>query len=283
MMAAQKLDFLQKIDPADVAAAAAARAGGAAPAAAAAAPEPAESPAIDVFLGMGVYVEQHPELIERVGKTYLFKLSEPDSAWILDVKNAPGGVTCGEGKADCTFEMSEADFLGMASGEADAQKMYFSGKLKIGGDAMAAQKLDFMSSVDAAEVAEGVAAARAAGKHLAGGAVEGPQAVAPSLFAALGARLVEDPALAGDVGARIVFQITDLERAWTADLSGGASAGAVSEGAADNSDLVISLDDDALADLAGGAAVRDLFQRGRVRLDGDIAVAHRLHFLSGLV
>jgi hypothetical protein len=33
----------------------------------------------------------------------------------------------------------------------------------------------------------------------------------------------------------------------------------------------------------GEASVRDLYQRGRLRVDGDVTIAHRLGFLKGLI
>ena len=46
--------------------------------------------------------------------------------------------------------MSDADFMDMCTGKADAQKLYFGGKLKISGNVMASQKLDFLKKIDAA-------------------------------------------------------------------------------------------------------------------------------------
>ncbi len=57
-----------------------------------------------------------------------------------------------------TLEMSDADFVAMATGQADAQKLYFGGKLKISGNVMASQKLEFLKQVDAAAAAKAYAA-----------------------------------------------------------------------------------------------------------------------------
>jgi hypothetical protein len=63
---------------------------------------------------------------------FQFKLTNPDSAWVIDLKQRQGRRRAPSGKADCTLELADADFLGMASGKADPQKLYFGGKLKIG-------------------------------------------------------------------------------------------------------------------------------------------------------
>jgi len=56
-----------------------------------------------------------------------------------------GSVTEGvAGKPACTLEMADGDFLAMATGQADAMKLFSTGKLKISGDVMASQKLGFL-------------------------------------------------------------------------------------------------------------------------------------------
>ena len=79
---------------------------------------------------------------------FTFKLSSPDSAWTIDLTTPPGAVTEGvTGKATCTLELSDADFMAMATGQADAMKLFSSGKLKISGDVMASQKLGFLKKL----------------------------------------------------------------------------------------------------------------------------------------
>ena len=100
-------------------------------------------------LAIRLYVEDNPDLVDRIQTTYLFKLSDPDSSWTIDLKDAPGKVTAGDlGTAQCTLELSESDFLDMTSGKADPQSLYFGGQLKISGDIMASQKLTFLQKVD---------------------------------------------------------------------------------------------------------------------------------------
>ena len=93
------------------------------------------------------HVARNPELVAKVGKVFVFKLTDPDSAWTIDLTTPPGTVTEGvTGKATCTLEMSDADFMAMATGQADAMKLFSSGKLKISGDVMASQKLGFLNA-----------------------------------------------------------------------------------------------------------------------------------------
>src|SRR4029079_11186617 len=76
------------------------------------------------------------------------QLSAPDSKWTIDLSTPPGAVTEGvDGKASCTLDMSDADFMAMATGQADAMKLFSTGKLKISGDVMASQKLGFLKKI----------------------------------------------------------------------------------------------------------------------------------------
>ena len=270
LMASQKLDFLQSIPAPEP------KARGAAAAAA-----PAEPTSADAFIGIGVFVSRHPELVDQVGKVFAFELSEPDSVWTLDLKNAPGSVTPGtEVKADCTLGLTDADFMRMTSGEADPMKLYMDGALKISGDLMASQKLTFLQEVDPKEVADEVARIKAESSAPTVVAAPKRQAAAPTIFEALKARLAETPAFAGRDGSLIRFDLSSPEGSWTVDLRG---EGSVSEGPDDGALTTLSLEDEHLAALASGATdARDLFQRGQLRIDGDIHLAHNLDFLDGL-
>src|SRR5262245_40412021 len=132
-MVSQKLEFLKKIDPQMVLDAMNARLGAGAPSPTAA-PVPKEAPAApkaqaeggsgDVFIAIGDHVAKHPELAAKIKTVFQFKLKGPDSAWVLDLKNGNGSVAEGTaGSADCTLELSDADFIGMATGKLDAQKL----------------------------------------------------------------------------------------------------------------------------------------------------------------
>ena len=64
-------------------------------------------------------------------------------SWTADLKNGDGLVAegTGTGKPDVILILSDDDFVNLASGKLDAQKAFFSGKLKIKGNIMLAQKL----------------------------------------------------------------------------------------------------------------------------------------------
>jgi 3-hydroxyacyl-CoA dehydrogenase/3a,7a,12a-trihydroxy-5b-cholest-24-enoyl-CoA hydratase len=283
VMASQKLDFLQKVDQAKVAAAM--KAAGYTPGggvAAPAAPEGAFVPtASEVFAAIGDYVQNQEGLVAKIGKTFLFKLT--DSAWTIDVKNGKGGVTQGAAdKPDCTLEISDNDFMDMVAGKADAMKLFSSGKLKISGDVMASQKLTFLQKMDPKRAKEVAMSSRASG----GGAAKAATTAAPKeasakkVFAALGERLAKNPALAAEVKAVLGFKVTGPESNFTVDLSSG--AGTIKEGLGQTAATFTIADDD-LVDLAKGGDARDLYQRGKLRVDGDVKLATRLSFFKGLV
>jgi 3-hydroxyacyl-CoA dehydrogenase/3a,7a,12a-trihydroxy-5b-cholest-24-enoyl-CoA hydratase len=291
VMASQKLQTVFKgVDPKAVEAAMAQAGGGAsAPAAAAAAPAAAasgEATSAEIFGAMGEFVAGHPEIAAKVQTLFAFKLKGPDSAWVLDLKNGGGSVTPGEAKADCTLEIADADFLAMSAGKADPQKLYFGGKLKISGNVMASQKLEILfKAMTPDEAKKALDAYRAKGGSSTAAAAttttEAAGAQAAAVFKALAERLASNDKLAREVDGVVQFKIKDPAGAWVLDLK--AAPGSVKEGTA-AADATITLSDEDLALLAKGEeTLRDLFQRGRARVDGDVRYATRLGFLHKLV
>jgi len=285
VMASQKLMFLKKIDPKramEVVAKLRASGGGAAPAAAAPSGEPTSAEAFAVIRD---FIEQNGNLASEVGKTFLFKLTNPDSAWTIDLKNGKGSVTEGGDKADCVLELSDADFRAMVAGKADPMKLWTEKKLKISGDVMASQKLMFLKKIDPKRAMEVVAKLRGSGgasaAPAASAAASAPAAPkpaqAPAIVKALGERLAKSPALASEVGAKVNLVVGS--NAWLLDLTG---KGAISEGKGD-AQATLTMEDDDLVALAKGESLRTLYMHGRVRVDGDVRVAHKLNFWKGLV
>jgi len=294
LMASQKLTFLQKIDPQQALQAIMKKRGGAAPAAGAAAPaagavDPANLGSADVFTAIEDHIARNADIVSRVGKTFVFKLTSPDSAWTIDAKNGKGSVATGAiDKPDCTLELADVDFLAMTSGKADPMKLYMGGKLKISGDVMASQKLDFLKKIDPKQALEAVmkkrgggSAAPAAAPQAAAAPAAKAEAKAPALVKALGERLSKNPSLAKEVGVVIQLNVTNPEGHWVLDLSG---SGAVKEGTEAKATTTLRIDDADLVALSKDPSqVRDFFQRGKLRVDGDVRPAHKLGFLKDLV
>ncbi|MDW8360968.1 MAG: SDR family NAD(P)-dependent oxidoreductase [Myxococcales bacterium] len=287
VMASQKLDFLRKVDPNDVLEAMRERTGGAgAPAAGTAGTIGAAPQAVTsevVFRAIGAWFAKNPELARKAGVVYLFKLSNPDSAWTLDTKE--GVVRPGmPDRPECTLELSDADFLAMVQGQADPMKLFTSGRLRISGNVMASQKLEFLTKLDRNEVAAAMGApassAPSAAAASAGASAQAAarQPVAPRLFEALEQRLRAQPALGAEVGATVRFVVG--EQSWTVDFP----AGRVERGGSAAAATVIGISDEALEEIARGKlGLQQAFQRGRMRVDGDVAPARRLGVLVGLL
>jgi 3-hydroxyacyl-CoA dehydrogenase/3a,7a,12a-trihydroxy-5b-cholest-24-enoyl-CoA hydratase len=269
LMASQKLEFLKKIDPQSVIDAMNKRGGGtSAGAPAAAAPQGSASG--DVFLAIQDHVERNAAEMQKIGVVYLFKLTNPDSQWTVDLKSAK--VTPGEAaKAECTLELSDADFQDMTSGKADAMKLFMDKKLKISGNVMASQKLEFLKKIDKNAAAAAVAAKKAAGAGAAPATASAPKSAsqnAPKIFDALKKRLAENPKLATEINSRITFVVDGTK--YPVDF------GSDKEGA------VVTINDEDLTALAKGASVQALHQHGQLRVDGDIRLAHKLGIFKGV-
>jgi (3R)-3-hydroxyacyl-CoA dehydrogenase / 3a,7a,12a-trihydroxy-5b-cholest-24-enoyl-CoA hydratase / enoyl-CoA hydratase 2 len=267
VMASQKLGFLKKLTPEMVLAETRKRTGGggAKPAPVGDAPPSVD----DVFAVIEEYLKQNPDLAPKVGNVYGWKIG--GQAWLLDLKNGAGSVKQGEGAADCTLELSQDDFLAMTQGKADAMKLFTTGKLKISGNVMASQKLQFLSKLDPAKAVEIIAKRRASGAGSAAPAApeaKRSESSAPKWFAALDKRLAENPNLKQEVRATVKLVIDDTAKVY--ELGGASTA-------------TVAISSDDLAALANGTtAAKALFQHGKLRVDGDVSVAHRLGFLKGL-
>ena len=89
--------------------------------------------------------------------------------------------------------------------------------------------------------------------------------------AALAKRLADNPGLQQELHATVVLDVKDAGVRHTI-------------GSGDKPDAVLTLDDADLASLASGkATAQRLYQQGKLRIDGDVSVGHRLGFLKGLV
>ena len=226
------------------------------------------------------------DLTSKVNASFVFYLTDPASSFSIDLRQGQGKVAVGPmDSPDCTLELSDRDFLDMTSGKADPQKLYFGGKLKIGGNVMASQKLTFLKKIDLKAAEEAIKKARASAPK--GGAAEvgaprGREARASAIFEALSERLARSPELVAEVGAVLGFRITGPDGVWTVDLKNGSGAVKAGEIASVAADATLTLSDEDLAALTRGEDARGLFQRGRIRIDGDVAAAKRLGFLRQL-
>ncbi|TPX59330.1 hypothetical protein PhCBS80983_g02516 [Powellomyces hirtus] len=109
-----------------------------------------ESSQVFETLKMGVETgsdEERKARVQKVKAIFQFDITNTSgktASWYIDLKNAPGAVGAGPAptKADATVLISDADFVTLASGKANAQKMFMAGKIKVKGQMMLAMKLD---------------------------------------------------------------------------------------------------------------------------------------------
>jgi len=95
--------------------------------------------------------EDGPGMVKDLNATYRFECSTKDKegktvkySWFIDAKNGEGAVKDNntESKADCTFILSDDDFINLASGKSNPQMAFMSGKMKIKGNLPKALKFD---------------------------------------------------------------------------------------------------------------------------------------------
>ncbi|MCB9647373.1 MAG: SDR family NAD(P)-dependent oxidoreductase [Deltaproteobacteria bacterium] len=243
-----------------------------------AAPKAQEVTSAAVFSAIGAYIKGHPELVEKIATIYQFQLTGPDSVWTLDLK--AGAVAPGEtGKPDCTLRLSDADFMGMVRGEKDPQQLFMKGELKISGNIMASQKLTFLQKVDPKEVAA-AAASTAPAPAAAPTVTRSP--VAKQVFEALAVRLSANPALGKDLQADLRIHVQEPGATATLRMKDGRVSLAFDD--AGPVQTTVSLTDEDLERLAKGEeTAKSLFMHGRLKVEGAMAPAHRLSFLSNLI
>jgi putative sterol carrier protein len=86
-------------------------------------------------------ISGNPDEAKAIGAVFLFKITgDGGGTWTVDCKNNPG-VREGEEPADVTLEVSAADWATISSNPGAAMQLYFTGKLKVTGNAMLATKL----------------------------------------------------------------------------------------------------------------------------------------------
>lgn len=277
LMASTKLNFLTKLDPATVMAAARARVGaggGDVVGNGAAAAAPSTPTSADYMAAIGEFVKGNAELPAKVATVFQFRLKNPDSSYVFDLKSNPGKVHAGEVEgANCTLELSDSDFILMTTGKADPQKLFGEGKLKIGGDLMASMKLGFLKKIDMSKVKPG-SAPKAAAPAAAAAAPKAAQA--PAVLDQAAAKLA---ALKSDPEVTIALRVKNPDAAFF--LQVGPQGGKLVDKAAGPATATITVADEDLAALAQGKAkLVTLYQRGKLRVDGDVAAAHLLAALE---
>ncbi len=241
----------------------------------------------DVFGVIAAYVDQHPELVSQTGTSFQFHITDPDSDWILDLKNGDGSCKPGVGdKADVTLELASKHLATVMSGSvAEAQKLFFGGDLKISGNIMASNKLTSLSAIPAADFEAARQARIAAGGSAASAASTAAEVdeslTAADIFTAIDGYVKDNPQLVDEVKTVFQFHITEPDFDWVLDLKNNASCTA---GVADKADVTLTVGAEHLPKVMGGdvADAQKLFFGGQLKISGNIMASNKLTALKGM-
>lgn len=233
----------------------------------------------DLFSAVNQHIQSKVGVVEKTKTTFLFKLKNPESTWFIDLKNGQGSAGVGGiENPDVTLELDEEHVPTVFNGTlADVQKLFFGGQLKIAGNVMASNKLIVLQDMDKRLIDQARDARIASGNTTTHTAVSASKrlAKAPEIFNAIQQKLQ------GESHAAHIFQfnVSEPDEHWVVNLS----TGTVQQGQHDQANIALSLSDEHLSELATGQrSVRDLYQHGDLKVDGDIQLAHQLHFLQNL-
>jgi len=122
--------------------------GGASAAPPATAPQEYEPLAPRLFEALGKRLQEQPSLADEVGAVLQFYVRDPDSKWVVDLKNAPPALKTGETDgATTTIIIADADLAQLSSGETTPQSLHQRGKLRVDGDMEPAHRLNFLKGL----------------------------------------------------------------------------------------------------------------------------------------
>ena len=102
-----------------------------------------------------------PDVAARVGVMYQWNILQNGKQveqWTTDFSSPPGRIVkgIGERKPGCTLTLEDDDFALLKEGKLDSMKAFMSGKLKVGGNVMLAQKLKVLFEQGASQKATAV-------------------------------------------------------------------------------------------------------------------------------
>ena len=122
--------------------------GGASAAPPATAPQEHEPFAPRLFEALAKRLQEQPSLADEVGAVLQFRVRDPDSKWVVDLKNTPPALKTGETDgATTTIIIADADLAQLSSGETTPQSLHQRGRLRVDGDMEPAHRLNFLKGL----------------------------------------------------------------------------------------------------------------------------------------
>lgn len=101
----------------------------------------------EMMLATNTKLQGQQAAASAIGAVYKFVLSgDGGGTFIMNLKDTVG-VSETDGAADCTISMSAADYVEMMQGTANAQALFFQGRLLVEGDMGLALKLQGLVEV----------------------------------------------------------------------------------------------------------------------------------------
>jgi putative sterol carrier protein len=87
-------------------------------------------------------IKSDPDKAKAIGAVFVFKINgDGGGTWTIDCKNELGVREGADPAADCTLELTSDDWKTISENAGAAMQLYFTGKLKVSGNAMLATKL----------------------------------------------------------------------------------------------------------------------------------------------
>ena len=101
-----------------------------------------------LFESLGKRLREQPSLAKEVGAVLQFYVRDPDSKWVVDLKNEPPAFKSGETDgATTTITIADMDLAALSSGEATPQSLHQRGKLRVDGEVGPAHRLNFLKGL----------------------------------------------------------------------------------------------------------------------------------------
>ncbi|XP_015791638.1 uncharacterized protein LOC107368336 [Tetranychus urticae] len=233
--------------------------------------------------------------IKTVYQWNILKNGKPASVWTCDFKNGDGAIHRGPpktGKPDCALTIEDDSVCRIFEGKEDAMRAFMSGKLKISGNILAAQKLQQLWAEESTNVQSNVSSEKSENQS-AGSEYETDPDVekiptsgnkCDLIFNVFMNRAQEEPEYMRKL--RVIFQFNVLKNGkpaciWTADNKSSPDVVCYREPPRNvKPDCIVTMeDDDLLKVMVGKVNPQRLFMMGKIKIKGNIMLMQRLNSL----